>query len=82
MEADDEDAAADWEKELERSAEVATPVSLAVPLRAAIDSEWMVEVAIATERLPAALRAVLRELDSDELRMAAELRFTRRREAR
>jgi len=79
LEADDEDAPADWEKQLERTAEVATPVPLAVPLRAAIDSEWVVEVAIATERLPAALRAVLRELDSDELRMAAELRLTRRR---
>ncbi len=75
LEADDEDAPADWEKELERTAEVAT----AVPLRAASDSDWVVEVAIATERLPAALRAVLRELDGDELRMAAELRLTRRR---
>ncbi|MGH7289008.1 MAG: hypothetical protein ACREI8_13420, partial [Myxococcota bacterium] len=79
LEADDDDAPTDWEKELERTAEVATPVSLAVPLRAASDADWVVELAIATERLPVTLRAVLRELDGDELRMAAELRLKRRR---
>jgi len=78
LETDDEDAPVDWEKELERAAELAT--DSAAPVRAELlEGEWVVEVAIATERLPAALRAALRELGEDELRLPAELRLSRRR---
>lgn len=73
LDAEDEGALVDAEKELERSASVA-------PARVRTDAAagWRFEIAIATERLPAALRRALAELGEDELCLPAELRLVRR----
>jgi pSer/pThr/pTyr-binding forkhead associated (FHA) protein len=73
LEAEDESVPVDAEKELELAASLA-------PANAGADvaASWRFEIAIATERLPAALRRALAELGEDELRLPAELRLVRR----
>jgi pSer/pThr/pTyr-binding forkhead associated (FHA) protein len=73
LEAEDESLLVDAEKELERSASRA-----AASAGADVAASWRFEIAIATERLPAALRRALAELGEDELRLPAELRLVRR----
>ena len=75
-EGDEEDHAADAEKELEILAARATGRPLD-PARSS-GTDWIVEVVLATEGLPPALRAALRELGAQELRLPAELRIRRR----
>jgi pSer/pThr/pTyr-binding forkhead associated (FHA) protein len=73
LESEDESLLVDAEKELELAESLA-------PARSGADaaSTWRFEIAIATERLPAALRRALAELGEDELRLPAELRLVRR----
>jgi pSer/pThr/pTyr-binding forkhead associated (FHA) protein len=74
LEREDESAKIDAEKELELAEGFVEPV------RAVADTPatWRFEIAIATERLPAALRRALQELGEDELCLPAELRLVRR----
>ena len=75
-EGDEEDHAADLEKELEIVA-----AAVAVPAGGATrssDTDWVVEVVLATAELPPELRAVLHELRAEALRLPAELRIRRR----
>jgi hypothetical protein len=76
-ESDEEDHAADLEKELEIVA-----ATVAVPGRAGAtqssDTDWVVEVVLTTAGLPPELRAVLHELRAQALRLPAELRIRRR----
>jgi len=81
IETDAEDAGADWEKELERSGEPVSAARMAAR-EGTLEIDWKVEVAIATERLPAPLRRALEALREDELRLPAELRFRRRGETK
>jgi pSer/pThr/pTyr-binding forkhead associated (FHA) protein len=73
LEAEDESLLVDAEKELELAESLA-------PARGAgeVAASWRFEIAIASERLPAALRRALAELGEDELRLPAELRLVRR----
>jgi pSer/pThr/pTyr-binding forkhead associated (FHA) protein len=71
--AEDEGLLVDAEKELELSASLA-----AANAGADEAASWRFEIAIAAERLPAALRRALAELGEDELRLPAELRLVRR----
>ena len=75
--ASDEDLAPlDAEKELESVAEAATPAPRAAAHPLAAD--WMVEVVVAAEELPAPLRDALAELGHGELKLPAKLRVRRR----
>jgi pSer/pThr/pTyr-binding forkhead associated (FHA) protein len=73
LDADDDSVLVDAEKELELSASLA-----AANAGADGAASWRFEIAIAAERLPAALRRALAELGEDELRLPAELRLVRR----
>jgi pSer/pThr/pTyr-binding forkhead associated (FHA) protein len=64
----------DGEKELESVAE-ASMVASGV---AELGPDWVVEVVIAPEQLPPPLRAALRELGQDALRLPGELRLRKR----
>jgi len=75
-ESDEEDHSGELEKELEIVAVVATAAAGAASSGAGADV--VVEVVLGGEGLPPALRAVLRELAGQELRLPAELRIRRR----
>ncbi len=74
---DDED---ELPLDLEKVLEVADEIVAAAPPAAVRPGavEWVVEVALALETLPPALRQALREIGEDELRLPAELRLRRR----
>jgi pSer/pThr/pTyr-binding forkhead associated (FHA) protein len=82
---DDDGPPLEGEKELEIVAEL-THAPVAVVARAEVGAAaqaelgaaWVVEVAVASERLPDELRDALRRLDRDELRLPAELVFRRK----
>jgi hypothetical protein len=71
--ADEEGEPIDAEKELELAEALA-------PERAAAEAAagWRFEIAVATDRLPAALQRALAEVGEDELVLPAELRLVRR----
>jgi hypothetical protein len=75
-ESDEEDHAAELEKELEiLAAAVVVPAGGATR---SSDTDWVVELVLGSEGLPPALRALLRELGTSELRLPAALRIRRR----
>jgi pSer/pThr/pTyr-binding forkhead associated (FHA) protein len=63
----------DGEKELESVAEAGT-----APPGAELAADWVVEVVIAPDQLPAPLRDALRELGEDALRLPGEVRLRKR----
>jgi hypothetical protein len=63
----------DGEKELESVAEAGT-----APSGAELAADWVVEVVIAPDQLPAPLRDALRELGEDALRLPGEVRLRKR----
>ena len=63
----------DGEKELESIAEASMVVS-----GAPLHPDWVVEVVIAPEQLPPPLRAALREMGEDVLRLPGEVRLRKR----
>lgn len=73
---DEDDLPLDVDKRLE----IATEVVTAAPAKGLLSerTEWVVEVVLATDALPPALRDVLRELDAEELCLPAQLRLRRR----
>ena len=75
-ESDDDDPVVDAEKELEIVVGGSAGLAAAAPLASTTD--WVVEVVLSGEELPPALRAVLRELDTEGLRLPAELRIRQR----
>ena len=77
VESDEEERPEELEKELEIVAELGTQPPREASSGAAA-SGWVVEVVLATEGLPKALRDALRELSAQELRLPAELRLRRR----
>jgi hypothetical protein len=74
LEVDDESEPIDAEKELELAESLASGRAAAE-----LAAGWRFEIAVATDRLPAALRRALAELGEDELCLPAELRLVRRR---
>jgi hypothetical protein len=73
-EEEQEPLALDGEKELESIAEA----SMVASPGAALPADWVVEVVIAPEQLPPPLRAALRELGEEALRLPGEVRLRRR----
>ena len=73
---EEDSAPLDAEKELEIVAE-ASAVAPMVPEQRLAD-DWVVEVVVSVDELPAPLRAVLAKLGSDALRLPAELKMRRR----
>ena len=73
---EEDSAPLDAEKELEIVAE-ASAVAPLVPAQRLAD-DWVVEVVVSVDQLPAPLRAVLAKLGSDALRLPAELKMRRR----